>query len=41
METSQSLTSIAEEFGFSSINSMSRAFKKIEKVAPSQYRYTK
>ena len=41
METSQSLTSIAEEFGFSSINSMSRAFKKIEKVAPSHYRYTK
>ena len=41
METNQSLTSIAEEFGFSSLNAMSRAFKKIEKVAPSHYRYTK
>ncbi len=41
METGQSLTSIAEEFGFSSINSMSRAFKKIEKIAPSHYRYNK
>lgn len=36
--TDYSITEIAEHFGFNSIHSFSRAFKKIDKVTPSFYR---
>ncbi|GMQ58818.1 hypothetical protein AN1V17_32140 [Vallitalea sediminicola] len=36
--TDYSLTEIADIFGFSSIHSFSRTFKKIDGVTPSYYR---